>query len=86
MNDADQTGQMGRLICTFVVDIQKYQEIKLTFTVGGHYFVLLILLKTGTVKLCHSQKDHKLVFKTNYRLMQVKSIAECSKGSILQFF
>ena len=31
-------------------------------------------------------KDHKLFFKTNYRLMQVKSIAECSKGSILQYF
>ena len=28
----------------------------------------------------------KLVFNTNYRLMQVKSIAECSKGSILQYF
>ena len=28
----------------------------------------------------HSQKDRKLVFKTNYRFMQVKSIAECSKG------
>ena len=27
----------------------------------------------------HSQKDPKLVFKTNNRLMQVKSIAECSK-------
>ena len=25
-------------------------------------------------------------FKTNNRLMQVKSIAECSKGSILQYF
>ena len=34
----------------------------------------------------HSQKDQKLVFKTNYLLMQVKSIAECSKWSILQFF
>ena len=34
----------------------------------------------------HSQKDRKLVFKTNYCLMQVKSIAECSKGSILQYF
>ena len=32
-------------------------------------------------------KDQILVFKTNYdRLMQVKSIAECSKGSILQYF
>ena len=28
----------------------------------------------------------KLVFKTDYRLMQVKSIAECSKGSILKYF
>ena len=28
----------------------------------------------------HSQKDQNLGFKTNYRLMQVKSIAECSKG------
>ena len=34
----------------------------------------------------HSQKDQNLVFKTNYCLMQVKSIAECSKGSILQYF
>ena len=31
-------------------------------------------------------KDQKLVFKTNYCFMQVKSIAECSKGSILQYF
>ena len=27
----------------------------------------------------HSLKDQKLGFKTNYRLMQVESIAECSK-------
>ena len=43
----------------------------------------------GTVKPVyngHSQKHQKLVFKPNYRLMQVKSIAECSKGSILQYF
>ena len=33
-----------------------------------------------------SQKEQKLVFKTIYRLMQVKGIAECSKASILQFF
>ena len=32
------------------------------------------------------KKDGILVFKSNYRLMQVKSIAECSKGSILQYF
>ena len=28
----------------------------------------------------------KIVFMTDYRLMQVKIIAECSKGSILQYF
>ena len=27
-----------------------------------------------------------MVFKTDYRLMRVKSIAECSKESILQYF
>ena len=31
-------------------------------------------------------KKQKFVFKTNYLLMQVKSIAECSKESILQHF
>ena len=32
------------------------------------------------------QKKNKIVFETDYRLMQVKSIAECSTGSILQYF
>ena len=31
-------------------------------------------------------KITKMIFKTNYLLMQVKSIAECSNGSILQYF
>ena len=42
-----------------------------------------------TVKpvLAATQKEHqKLVFNTDYRLMQVKSIADGSKGSILQYF
>ena len=34
----------------------------------------------------HSKRTQKMFFKTDYRLMQVKSIAECSKGSILQYF
>ena len=34
----------------------------------------------------HTERRQKLVFKTNYRIMQVKRIAECSKGSILQYF
>ena len=32
------------------------------------------------------KKDQKLVLKNDNRLMQVESIAECSKGSILQYF
>ena len=31
-------------------------------------------------------KRPKMFFKTDYCLMQVRSIAECSKGSILQYF
>ena len=34
----------------------------------------------------HSKRRPKLVFKTEFCLIQVKSIAECSKGSILQYF
>ena len=48
-----------------------------------------IIYSLSTVKTCvngHIQKDQKMVFKTDYCLMQVKSIAECSKGSILQYF
>ena len=32
------------------------------------------------------KEDQKLFFKTDHRLMQVESIAECSNGSILQYF
>ena len=32
------------------------------------------------------KNDQKLFFKTDYRLLQVKRIVECSKGSILQYF
>ena len=34
----------------------------------------------------NSKRRRKLVFKSKYHLMQVKSIAECSKRSILQYF
>ena len=33
-----------------------------------------------------SKKNKKLVFKTDYRLMQVKSIAECSKRAFCNNF
>ena len=34
----------------------------------------------------HSKRTPILVFNTDYPLVQVKSITECSKGSILQYF
>ena len=34
----------------------------------------------------HSKRTQKMVFNTDYCLMQVKSIAECSPWSILQYF
>ena len=34
----------------------------------------------------HSQKDQKLFFKTNYRIMKVKSIAEGERSAILLTF
>ena len=38
-------------------------------------------------KILNTLKKTKIWFnKANYRLMKVKSIAECSKGSILQYF
>ena len=50
---------------------------------------LKILGFYGTVKpvlSSHSKEDKKKkIFKTGNCIMQVKSIAECSKGSILQY-
>ena len=53
------------------------------------YGMVEIFSSNNTVKPVlsgHSKRTPKLVFKTDYLLMQVKSIAECSKGSILQYF
>ena len=47
--------------------------------------LMLPLRKYSTVA-CVKRPLSKLFFKTNYHLMQDKSIAECSKGSILQYF
>ena len=37
-------------------------------------------LSPNFIPLTTLKKTEKLVFKTNYRLMQVKSVAECSDG------
>ena len=54
-----------------------------------YFYKSLKTLRTIYSKTCLKgslSKRPKLVFKTKYRLMQVESIAECSKGSILQYF
>ena len=48
--------------------------------------LLIFCYTVKPVLSSHSKRRPKLVIKTNYCLMQVKSIAECSKGSILQYF
>ena len=50
---------------------------------------MITFLKVCTVKSVlsgHSKNTKKLVFKTEYRLMKVESIAECSPWSILEYF
>ena len=52
-------------------------------TISNHLIVwgFVIYSKTATLK-----KTNNWVSRPNYRVMQVKSIAECSKGSILQYY
>ena len=49
------------------------------------YMLLLTLYSKTCVKQPLSNRP-KMVSKMDYRLMQVKSIVECSKGSIMQYF
>ena len=53
---------------------------KIMEKVIGKYYTVKPVLS------CHSQKYQKMVFKTEYRLMQVKSIAECSKRAFCNIF
>ena len=46
---------------------------------------VLCLLCLCKPVLSGPKEDLKLVFQTNYRLAKVLSIAECFKGSILQY-
>ena len=62
----------------------------------GHYQLkrFILIVKYNHSKLFYSKtclkrslnNNTKNGFKVNYSFMQVKSIAECSKGSILQYF
>ena len=57
------------------------------FIFFSQYVSLTMFLSTVKPVLSgHSKGDQNLVFKTDYCLMQVISIAECSLWSILQYF
>ena len=49
-------------------------------------YKVLLFCDGGKLSLALIELHQKLVFDTDNRLIQVKSIAECSKGSILQYF
>ena len=49
-------------------------------------FCLVFAMPLSTCLKRPHKKTKKLVFQTNYRLVKVLSIAECFKGSILQYF
>ena len=80
--------------------IRNYKDIwclRVAFYIIGNYKDIWCLkivffasklkaFKVKPVLSSHSKKTQKMVFKTDYCLMQVKSIAKCSKGSILQYF
>ena len=73
---ANQAGQMRMLVCALLFTVPEQNQVS-----GDEARILKPVLSS------HSKNTHqKLVFNTDYHLMQVKSIAECSKGSILQYF
>ena len=67
--------------------VVQFEKVGGQETICSHKFHKLNIFKFS--KICVKQplsKRPKFGLKINYRLMQVKSIAECSKGSILQYF
>ena len=51
-----------------------------------HIQMVSVVMYSKTCLKRPLQKDQKLAFKTDYRLMQVKSIAECSKRAFCNTF
>ena len=58
----------------------------MSFGIFSDYMYFDIQKNLCITKRPLSSKRSKMVFKTYYGLMQIKSIAECPKGSILQYF
>ena len=64
----------------------KVNVIKTDLLLQEDIHFIHVYCRQCTVKRPPTQKEDQLIFKTDYRLMQVKSIAECFNGSILQYF
>ena len=83
---SDQTVRMRRLIWGFagrIYHIVGNPMPRLNYDVASGSDIMSYS-KTCQKRPISNLKYHKLVFTTYYRLMQVKSIAKCSKGNILQ--
>ena len=75
---------MLRLIYALKMHTQKRQRT--TFDVNGGKIVKVKRCSLIKYSKKDSKEDQKWFFKADYPLMQVKSIAECFKGSILQYY
>ena len=64
------------LYCSHLCSMFSLKDLKTSVSC----LCLSVKLYSKPVLSCHSKRRPKLVFKTDYFLMQVKSIAECSKG------
>ena len=81
-------------ICRYCYHFKFYTYLLSHLHMNSNYEHLLAIYRSKRAsckynKTCVKRplsKRPKSVFKTNYRLMQVKSITECSKWSILQYF
>ena len=79
-------GETGR-VCWFSSSLPSSDLAQLRIIPNiGRRIHPIISITVKPVLSGHSKRTPKLVLNTDYRLMQVKSIAECSKGSILQYF
>ena len=64
-----------------------YRCLKSSYIINMHsLFIWLQWDSCGSLRKLATQKDKKLVYKTNYRLMQVKSIAEWEHSAIPSTF
>ena len=79
-------GKLCIYFCYLQIFFIKIKVFKKLFQVLYHQRVKQFGHTVTPVLSRHSKRTQKMVFNTNFCLMQVKSIAECSKGSILQYF